>query len=304
MAGSLAESRNAAADAALHASLARQRRGRWVAHGILLLGVFIFALPIWITLVGSTHDVNTIGRGEVPLWFGSHAVENYIAAWTRGGEAVRNTRAVPAGAMLWNSAVMASLIAVGKITISLLSAYAVVFFSFPGRMAFFWMIFITLMLPVEVRIIPTFQVMVDLHLTDTMAGLVIPVVASATATLLFRQFFLTIPDEYVEAAKIDGAGPLRFFWDVVLPLSRTNIAALFVILFIYGWNQYLWPLLIITDTRLETIVVGLSKMIGRGDAQNEWNSIMATAILALLPPVAVVVLMQRWFVKGLTETEK
>lgn len=304
MAGSLADKYDLADDPALRASRARQRRGRWMSHGILLLGVVIFALPIWITLVGSTHDVNTIGRGEVPLWFGSQALENYIAAWTRGGDAVRNTRAVPAGIMLWNSAVMATLIAVGKIVISLLSAYAVVFFSFPGRMAFFWMIFITLMLPVEVRIIPTFQVMVDLHLTDTMAGLVIPVIASATATLLFRQFFLTIPDEYVEAAKIDGAGPLRFFWDVVLPLSRTNIAALFVILFIYGWNQYLWPLLIITDTQLETIVVGLSKMIGRGDAQNEWNAIMATAILALLPPVAVVVLMQRWFVKGLTETEK
>jgi len=304
MAGSLTKERDVSADFALRASRARQRRGHWMAQCILLLGVVIFALPIWITLVGSTHDVNTIGRGEVPLWFGSHAVQNYIAAWTRGGEAVRNTRAVPAGIMLWNSAVMATLIAVGKIAISLLSAYAVVFFSFPGRMAFFWMIFITLMLPVEVRIIPTFQVMVDLHLTDSMAGLVIPVIASATATLLFRQFFLTIPDEYVEAAKIDGAGPLRFFWDVVLPLSRTNIAALFVILFIYGWNQYLWPLLIITDTRLETIVVGLSKMIGRGDAQNEWNAIMATAILALLPPVAVVILMQRWFVKGLTETEK
>ncbi|MXP64724.1 sn-glycerol-3-phosphate ABC transporter permease UgpE [Roseomonas sp. M0104] len=304
MAGALVKERGAAADPALRASRARQRRDRWMTHGILLLGVIIFALPIWITLVGSTHDVNTIGRGEVPLWFGGHAVENYVAAWSRGGEAVRNTRAVPAGIMLWNSLVMATLIATGKIIISLLSAYAVVFFSFPGRMAFFWMIFITLMLPVEVRIIPTFQVMVDLHLTDTMAGLVIPVVASATATLLFRQFFLTIPDEYAEAAKIDGAGPLRFFWDVVLPLSRTNIAALFVILFIYGWNQYLWPLLIITDTGLETIVVGLSKMIGRGDAQNEWNAIMATAILALLPPVAVVVLMQRWFVKGLTETEK
>jgi sn-glycerol 3-phosphate transport system permease protein len=291
-------------DAALRASRARQRRGRWLAHAILLLGVAIFALPIWMTLVGSTHDVNTIGRGEVPLWFGSHAVDNYLAAWSRGGAAVRSTRAVPAGTMLWNSAVMATLIAVGKIAISIISAYAVVFFSFPGRMFFFWMIFITLMLPVEVRIIPTFQVMVDLHLTDSMAGLVIPVIASATATLLFRQFFLTIPDEYVEAAKIDGAGPLRFFRDVVLPLSRTNIAALFVILFIYGWNQYLWPLLIITDTSLETVVVGLSKMIGRGDAQNEWNAIMATAILALLPPVFVVVLMQRWFVKGLTETEK
>ena len=179
-----------------------------------------------------------------------------------------------------------------------------VFFSFPGRMLAFWAIFITLMLPVEVRIIPTFQVIVDLHLGNTWPGLVIPLIASATATLLFRQFFLTIPDEFVEAAKIDGAGPLRFLKDVVLPLSLTNIAALFVILFIYGWNQYLWPLLIINDRSMETIVVGLSKMIGRGDSQNEWNTIMATAVLALLPPVLVVALMQRWFVRGLTETEK
>jgi sn-glycerol 3-phosphate transport system permease protein len=206
--------------------------------------------------------------------------------------------------MLVNSLVMALLIVVGKIAISLTSAYAVVFFRFPFRMTAFWLIFITLMLPVEVRIIPTFQVMVDLDMTNSMAGLTVPLIASATATLLFRQFFLTIPDEYVEAAKIDGAGPLRFFKDVVLPLSRTNIAALSVILFIYGWNQYLWPLLIVNDRSLETIVVGLTKMIGGGDAQNEWNVIMATAVLALLPPVLVVVLMQRWFVKGLTETEK
>jgi len=180
----------------------------------------------------------------------------------------------------------------------------VVYFRFPGRMLTFWLIFVTLMLPVEVRIIPTFQVMVDLSLTNSMAGLIVPLMASATATLLFRQFFLTIPREYVEAAKVDGAGPLRFFRDVVLPLSITNIAALFVILFIYGWNQYLWPLLIINDRSLETILVGLTKMIGTGDAQNEWNIIMATAVMAMLPPVAVVVLMQRWFIKGLTETEK
>ncbi len=179
-----------------------------------------------------------------------------------------------------------------------------VFFAFPGRMIFFWMIFITLMLPVEVRIIPTFQVMTDLSLIDTMTGLTLPLIASATATLLFRQFFLTIPDEYVEAAKMDGAGPLRFLKDVVLPLSVTNLAALFVILFIYGWNQYLWPLLMVTDRSLETVIVGLTKMIGNGDAQNEWNVIMATAVLALLPPVGVVVFMQRWFIKGLTETEK
>jgi len=282
----------------------RQWRGRALAYAALSLGVLVFAFPIWMTLVGSTHDVASIGRGDVPLWFGPHGVENYATAWTTGGAGTRNTFVVPASSMLLNSALMAALIAVGKIAISLLSAYAVVFFAFPCRMLAFWMIFITLMLPVEVRIIPTFEVMVNMGLTNTMAGLTVPLMASATATLLFRQFFLTIPDEYVEAAKMDGAGPLRFFRDVALPLSVTNIAALFVILFIYGWNQYLWPLLMVNDRALETIVVGLTKMIGTGDSQNEWNTIMATAMMALLPPVLVVVLMQRWFIKGLTETEK
>lgn len=281
----------------------RHVRDRWLTHIALCLGVAIFALPIWITLMGSTHDADTIGRGDVPMLPGGEALHNYATAWSRGGGG-QNTFIVPASAMLVNSIVMALLIACGKIAISLLSAFAVVFFSFPLRMVFFWMIFITLMLPVEVRIIPTFQVMTDLGLIDTMTGLTLPLIASATATLLFRQFFLTIPDEYVEAAKIDGAGPLRFLKDVVLPLSATNIAALFVILFIYGWNQYLWPLLMVTDRDLETIIVGLTKLIGNGDAQNEWNLIMATAVFALLPPVAIVVLMQRWFIKGLTETEK
>jgi sn-glycerol 3-phosphate transport system permease protein len=285
------------------ASRRRRARGKVLTHLALILGVVVFALPIWITIVGSTHDTDTIGRGEVPLLPGTEAVANYARAWAEGGGG-RNTFAVPASTMLFNSLVMALLITVGKITISLLSAFAVVFFAFPFRMAFFWMIFITLMLPVEVRIIPTFQVMTDLSLIDTMTGLTLPLIASATATLLFRQFFLTIPDEYVEAAKVDGAGPLRFFKDVVLPLSVTNIAALFVILFIYGWNQYLWPLLMVSDRDLETVIVGLTKMIGIGDTQNEWNLIMTTAVFALLPPVAVVVLMQRWFIKGLTETEK
>jgi len=267
----------------------------------LSIGVLVFAFPIYITLIGSTHDVSTIGRGDVPLLPGPDLIENYSTAWVGG---VGRFAQTPAAVMLVNSLLMAVLIAVGKIAISLTSAYAVVFFRFPFRMLAFWLIFITLMLPVEVRIIPTFQVMVNLDMTNSMAGLVVPLIASATATLLFRQFFLTIPPEYVEAAKIDGAGPLRFFKDVVLPLSVTNIAALFVILFIYGWNQYLWPLLIVNDRSLETIVVGLTKMIGTGDAQNEWNVIMATAVMALLPPVAVVVLMQRWFIKGLVETEK
>ncbi|HWT10095.1 MAG TPA: sn-glycerol-3-phosphate ABC transporter permease UgpE [Roseomonas sp.] len=285
------------------ASRRRRARDRILTHLALLIGVMVFALPIWITLVGSTHDTDTIGRGDVPLLPGGEAFSNYARAWSEGGGG-RNTFAVPAGTMLFNSLLMALIIAVGKISISLLSAFAVVFFAFPFRMVFFWMIFITLMLPVEVRIIPTFQVMTDLALIDTMTGLTLPLIASATATLLFRQFFLTIPDEYVEAAKVDGAGPLRFFKDVVLPLSVTSMAALFVIQFIYGWNQYLWPLLMVSNRDLETVIVGLTKMIGIGDTQNEWNLIMTTAVFALLPPVAVVVLMQRWFIKGLTETEK
>lgn len=281
----------------------RSRVGAMVrTHLWLLLGVFVFVFPIYITLIGSTHDVNTLGRGEVPLLPGVHAVENYRDAWLHGGGGRYAVN--PASLMLWNSAVMAVVIAVGKIAISIVSAYAVAFFRFPGRMVAFWMIFITLMLPVEVRIIPTVEVITRLDLTNSMAGLTIPLIASATATLLFRQFFLTVPDEYVEAAKMDGAGPIRFFRDVVLPLSVTNIAALFVILFIYGWNQYLWPLLVVNDRSMETVVVGLTKMIGAGDAQNEWNTIMATAVMALLPPVAVVIIMQRWFVRGLTETEK
>jgi sn-glycerol 3-phosphate transport system permease protein len=278
-----------------------RRRGDLATHAALILGVLVFALPIYVALVASTQDAGSIGRGEMSLLPGRQLAENYLAAWYSGGG-----RASPASVktMMLNSLVMASLIAVGKIAISILSAYAVVFFSFPLRMAFFWMIFVTLMLPVEVRIIPTYEVASSLHLVNTYAGLAIPLIASATATLLFRQFFLTIPDELVEAAKIDGAGPLRFFWDTVLPLSRTNLAALFVILFIYGWNQYLWPLLVTTSRDYETMVIGVSKMIGTGDAQNEWNTIMAAAVLTMLPPVGVVLLMQRWFVKGLVESEK
>jgi len=219
-------------------------------------------------------------------------------------EGVAGASTAPVGRMMFNSLVMALTISIGKIAISIISAFAFVYFRFPLRQTFFWMIFITLMLPVEVRIIPTYKVVTDLGMINTFSGLTIPLIASATATLLFRQVFMTIPDELVEAAKIDGAGPLRFFWQMVLPLSRTNIAALFVILFIYGWNQYLWPLLITTNRSMETVVIGIVKMIGTSDAQTDWNLIMATAILAMLPPVAVVVFMQHWFVKGLVETEK
>jgi sn-glycerol 3-phosphate transport system permease protein len=277
-------------------------RNRWLPHLVLILGVAVFAFPIYLTFIGSTHTAPTIARGEMPLTPGPHLVENYRQALESGqGARVRGT---PALTLMRNSFIMAVVIVVGKISISLLSAFAVVFFEFPGRMLFFWMIFITLMLPVEVRIVPTYAVVSSLGMIDTFAGLTIPLIASATATLLFRQFFLTIPDELVDASQIDGAGPMRFFWSVLLPLSRTNIAALCVIMFIYGWNQYLWPLLITTSRGMETIVMGIVKMIGTADAQTDWNLIMAVAILALLPPVLVVVVMQRWFVKGLVDAEK
>ena len=279
------------------------RRGiDWLPHVVLCAGLLIVAFPIYVTLVASTLTTSDIVGGRMPLIPGSHALDSYGEALFTGSS-LRTSGAVVSRMML-NSLVMALVIATGKIAISILSAYAVVFFRFPLRMVFFWMIFVTLMLPVEVRIVPTYQVVASLGMVDSFAGLTIPLIASATATLLFRQFFLTIPDEMVEAAQIDGAGPLRFFWDTVLPLSRTNIAALFVILFIYGWNQYLWPLLVTNSTSMMTIVIGIKTLLGGGDAQTEWNLVMATTVLAMLPPVAVVALMQRWFVKGLVESEK
>jgi sn-glycerol 3-phosphate transport system permease protein len=279
-----------------------RRRIDWLPHLILLLGVGIVAFPIYVTMVASTLPVADIVHGPMPLVPGAKAVQSYRDALFMGSSNLRSGAVV--SRMLLNSLVMAMVIAVGKIAISIISAYAVVFFRFPLRMVFFWMIFVTLMLPVEVRIMPTYKVVADLGMVDTYWGLTIPLIASATATLLFRQFFLTVPDELVEAAQIDGAGPLRFFWDTVLPLSRTNIAALFVILFIYGWNQYLWPLLVTNSASMTTIVIGIKTLLGGADAQTEWNIVMATTVLAMLPPIAVVVLMQRWFVKGLVESEK
>jgi sn-glycerol 3-phosphate transport system permease protein len=281
----------------------RRARRDWIPHVVVAIGIFITAFPLWVAFVASTLSNPEIAQAPMPLLPGDQGVANYGDALVHGGRSGR-ILTPPVWAMMLNSTVMALSIALGKIVISILSAYAVVFFRFPFRMAFFWMIFITLMLPVEVRIVPTIQVVTNLNLMNTYAGLTIPLIASATATLLFRQFFKTIPDELVEAAKIDGAGPMKFFRDIVLPLSITNIAALFVILFLYGWNQYLWPLLIGTDARMQTIVIGMSKMIDSAGGPTDWNMVMATAILALLPPVLVVVLMQRWFVKGLVETEK
>ena len=271
------------------------------AHLVLILGVCIVALPVWVAFVASTHGPTAFMSGTIPMWPGPDLVKNYSQML---GAGVSTSGTPPVGVMMFNSMIMALSIAIGKIVISVLSAFAVVYFRFPFRGLAFWCIFITLMLPVEVRIVPTFQVVADLGMLNSYAGLSIPLIASATATFLFRQVFLTIPDELTEAARIDGAGPMKFFRDILLPLSRTNIAALFVILFIYGWNQYLWPLLITTSSDYYTIVAGIKRMADAVDGLPQWHLVMATAMLAMIPPVIVVVAMQRLFVKGLVETEK
>ncbi len=272
----------------------------YLTHGVLVVGLIIISFPIYIAFVASTHTVGDL-IATVQPWFGGELIENYLTVLRSGKQTAGG---VPVSTMMLNSLIMAIGITVGKISISIISAYAIVYFRFPGRMFFFWLIFLTLMLPVEVRILPTYKIVVDLGLLNSYPGLILPLIASATATFLFRQFFLTVPDELAEAARVDGAGPIRFFFTILLSLSRTNIAALSVILFIYGWNQYLWPLLITTDPDMTTIVVGIQRMLFVADAIPEWNLTMATAMLAMLPPVVVVLVMQRQFVKGLVETEK
>jgi sn-glycerol 3-phosphate transport system permease protein len=272
-----------------------------VSHLILIVGVLIVVFPVYVAFVASTSDMATIANGQLSLWPDRHLVHNYVQVLFHGTESsTKQPMIVP----LMNSLVMALGIAIGKIFISLLSAFAIIYFRFPFRRTAFWVIFITLMLPVEVRIYPTYKIVADLHMLDSYAGLIIPLIASATATLLFRQFFMTVPDELLEASKIDGAGPLKFFKDTLLPLSVTPIAAMFVIQFIYGWNQYLWPILITTRDNMQTIVIGIQKILLVTDALTEWQAAMATTILAMLPPVLIVVAMQRLFVRGLVETEK
>jgi sn-glycerol 3-phosphate transport system permease protein len=269
-------------------------------HAILIFGAAIFVFPIYIAFVASTHTGVEVNRG-VPFFPGDQFLVNYGQVL---GEGIAASGAPPLWLMLFNSTVMALLIAIGKIAISLLSSFAIVYFNFPFRILAFWTIFITLMLPVEVRILPTYQVVADFGMLNSYAGLTIPLIASATATFLFRQFFMTVPEELTEAARVDGAGPLKFFKDILVPLSRTNIAALFVILFLYGWNQYLWPLIITSDEAYYTIVMGIQRMANVAEQNPQWNLVMATAILALLPPVVVIVSMQRLFVRGLVEVEK
>jgi sn-glycerol 3-phosphate transport system permease protein len=275
----------------------------FLAHAILLVGVAVVAFPVYLTLVASTQSAQDIATSRpLSLLPGSHALQTYQAALF-GGQSSSGSRMPAAGPMMLVSLISALIIAVGKIAISLLSAFAIVYFRFPLRRLVFWMIFVTLMLPVEVRISPTYAVVSDLGMLNSYAGLTVPLIASATATFLFRQFFLTVPDELVEAARVDGAGPMRFFKDILLPMSTTSIAALFVIQFIYGWNQYLWPLLVTTDESMYPVVLGIKRMIA-GESYTEWNVVMATAMLAMLPPALVVILMQKWFVKGLVDTEK
>ena len=273
-----------------------------LAHAIMVLGVLIVAFPLYLAFVASTHTAQEIVQVPMPMLPGGHMWETYKTALMGSGTGAGSN--APVARMMWVSLVTALVITFGKIAISLLSAFAIVYFRFPFKNFFFWAIFITLMLPVEVRIGPTYQVVSDLGMLNSYAGLTVPLIASATATFLFRQFFMTVPDELIEAARMDGAGPMRFFKDILLPLSKTSIAALFVIQFIYGWNQYLWPLLVTTDESMYPVVMGIKRMISGGDAGTEWNLVMATAMLALMPPVLVVVFMQKWFVKGLVDSEK
>ena len=273
----------------------------FLSHTVLILGVLLVAFPVYVTFVASTHSLERILQVPMPLLPGDQLVANYaqvLGAGTTTGSKAAVSR------MLVNSLVMALAIPLGKIAISIIASFAIVYFRFRLRMFFFWMIFVTLMLPVEVRIIPTFKVIADLGMLNTYAGLTVPLIASATATFLFRQFFMTVPDELAEAARVDGAGPMRFFWDVLMPLSKTTMAALFVIQFIYGWNQYLWPLLVTTNEDMYPVVIGIKRMISGGEAAQQWNLVMATAMLAMLPPALIVIFMQRWFIKGLVDTEK
>ncbi len=276
----------------------RRRRRDWsgaLAHAILIVSVAVLAFPLYYALVISTQTVAQATSLPPTLLPSTAVVDNYAAAW----------RKAAMGRLLLNSAVMALGIALGKISISVLSAFAIVYFNFRGKQFVFWMIFVTLMLPVPVRIVSTYEVISNLGWINTYAGLTVPLMASATGTFLFRQFFQTIPDSLAEAAQLDGAGPMRFLWSFLLPLSRANMAALFVILFVYGWNEYLWPLMVTTTAEMRTAVVGLEALVPRGGSElPEWNVIMAAAMMVLLPPVAIIVLMQRWFVKGLVETEK
>ena len=273
----------------------------WLTHVGLSSGVLVLFFPLWLAFVASTVTNEEVIHPPMPLWLGDQFLENYSRALIEGDS---GQTSASVARMLFNTTIVATFIAVGKIAISFTSAFAIVFFRFPARNIFFWLIFLTLMLPVEVRILPTYEVVASFGLLNTYSGLIFPLIASATATFLFRQFFMTVPDEIVEAARIDGAKPMRFFIDILIPISRTNIAALFIIMFIYGWNQFLWPLLMTTDPSMNTVIMGVEQMIGGQDDVTPWPVVMAASIMAMLPPIIVVISMQKLFIRGLTDREK
>ncbi|HRD69723.1 MAG TPA: sn-glycerol-3-phosphate ABC transporter permease UgpE [Legionella sp.] len=269
---------------------------RVISHGFLLFFVLLMLLPLYLAIVAASNEGAVMMQSQLPLTPGTSFIKNMKTVLFDG---LAVTGGEPITLMLLNSLLMALGISFGKIILALGSAFALVYFDFPYKKTCFALIFATMMLPVEVRIVPTFQVVASFGLLNTFSGLTLPLLASATGTFLFRQFFKTIPKELVDAAKLDGAGPIRFFFDMVLPLSKTQISALFVILFVYGWNQYLWPLVITTETRMATIVMGIKYLAGVADQVPQWHYIMAVALIALMPPCLVVLLMQRWFEKGL-----
>ncbi|RBW66796.1 sn-glycerol-3-phosphate ABC transporter permease UgpE [Vibrionales bacterium C3R12] len=279
------------------------KSNRFSDHFILIAGALFMLIPIWLIFASSTHSPNTIVSEGLQWLPGDHFLDIYSEAWNKslgfGGD-------VTAKSMIINSMVMGLGFAIGKIIISMMAAYALIYFRLPYATAWFWLIFVTLLLPLEVRIIPSYEVVSGLGMLNSYTGLILPLIASATATFFFRQFFKTIPDELLEAAQLDNAGPIRFLFDILLPLSKTMIAAIFIIMFVVGWNQYLWPIMMTTDEGYNTIVMGIKQILNNINETNSprYDFAFAMVILAMLPPVLVVVIFQRWFVKGLVESEK
>lgn len=273
-------------------------------HAILILGSLFMLLPVYLVFMTSSYDQLTIHRDGMQWWFGDELVNNFRdALFEKGGF----TDDVDGLKMLMNSLILGIGFAVGKIVISMMAAYAIVYFRLKFATLAFWVIFTTLLLPLEVRILPSYEVIQGMNLTNTYTGLIVPLIASATGTFFFRQFFRSVPEELVEAARIDGAGPVKFFIDILVPLSRTMIAAIFIIMFVFGWNQYLWPTLITTEDGMFTLVRGIRQIIqvyNDGNSIPEYGQAMALAIIAMMPPVLIVVFFQSWFVKGLTKSDK
>ena len=273
-------------------------------HLILLIGVLFMSLPVWVAFSTSTHTAETILREGLQFWPGSNFIETYREVMFEEAGVMKSVLGIT---MLKNSLILGIGFAVGKVIISMLAAYAIVYFRFKLATPLFWIIFLTLLLPLEVRIIPSYEIVAGLGLLDTNFGLIVPLIASATGTFYFRQFFKSIPDELLEAARLDGASPWRFFIDMLIPLSKTMIAAILIIMFVVGWNQYLWPLIMTTKEENYTLVIGIKQIyqiLSEGGELPQYQKAFALTIMATLPPVLVVLFFQKWFVKGLVESEK